>query len=235
MVQWLGIGIFTAVVQVQFLIRGTKIQQAVCCDQKKGQYSLYHTWHNLWFIYEIGKNFKKNLEHNTPWQRVERIEQLNNSLLSNHVVKHCLSCKIGVMVNWMYKSNFKNWIIKVSIKYLDVILLFLKSVSTSSSFTTQETSGDWLIFWLFPHLYVLGGSAGKESTCNGGDLGSVPDLGRSPGEGNGYLLQYSGLESYMDCIFHGVAKSWTQLSGFHFHIFMSFSGLTSSTWKDYLC
>ena len=111
MVQWLGIGIFTAVVQVQFLIRGTKIQQAVCCDQKKGQYSLYHTWHNLWFIYEIGKNFKKNLEHNTPWQRVERIEQLNNSLLSNHVVKHCLSCKIGVMVNWMYKSNFKNWII----------------------------------------------------------------------------------------------------------------------------
>ena len=45
-----------------------------------------------------------------------------------------------------------------------------------------------------------GGSAGKESTCNMGDLGSIPGLGRSPGEGNGYPLQYSGLENSMDCI-----------------------------------
>ena len=53
------------------------------------------------------------------------------------------------------------------------------------------------------------GSAGKESTCNAGDLGSIPGLGRSPGEGKGYLLQYSGLENSMDCIVHGVIKSWT--------------------------
>ena len=44
-----------------------------------------------------------------------------------------------------------------------------------------------------------GVSAGKESTCNVGDLGSIPGLGRSPGEGNGYPLQYSGLENSMDC------------------------------------
>ena len=44
-----------------------------------------------------------------------------------------------------------------------------------------------------------GGSAGKESTYNAGDLGSIPGLGRSPGEGNGYPLQYSGLENSMDC------------------------------------
>ena len=56
------------------------------------------------------------------------------------------------------------------------------------------------------------GSAGKESTCNAGDLGSIPGLGRSPGEGKGYLLQYSGLENSMDCIVHGVIKSWTRLS-----------------------
>ena len=43
-------------------------------------------------------------------------------------------------------------------------------------------------------------SAGKESTCNVGDLGSIPGLGRSPGEGKGYPLQYSGLENSMDCI-----------------------------------
>ena len=53
------------------------------------------------------------------------------------------------------------------------------------------------------------GSAGKESACNMGDLGLIPGLGRSPGEGNGYPLQYSGLENFMDCIVHGVAKSRT--------------------------
>ena len=60
------------------------------------------------------------------------------------------------------------------------------------------------------------GSACKESACNVGDLGSVPGLGRSPAEGNGYPLQYSGLENSMDCIVYGVAKSRTQLSDFHF-------------------
>jgi len=61
-----------------------------------------------------------------------------------------------------------------------------------------------------------GGSAGKNSTCNVGDLGLIPGLGRSPGEGNSYPLQYSGLENSMVCIVHGVTKSWTQLSNFHF-------------------
>ena len=51
------------------------------------------------------------------------------------------------------------------------------------------------------------GSAGKESACNARDLGSTPGLGRSPGGGNGYPLQYSGLENSMDCIGCGVAKS----------------------------
>ena len=60
-----------------------------------------------------------------------------------------------------------------------------------------------------------GGSAGKESACNAGDLGLIPGLGRSPGEGNGYPLRYSGLENLMDCIVHGVAKSRTKLSDFH--------------------
>ena len=54
-----------------------------------------------------------------------------------------------------------------------------------------------------------GGSAGKKSTCNVGDLGSIPGLRRSPGEGKGYPLQCSGLENSMDCIVHGVAKSRT--------------------------
>ena len=60
------------------------------------------------------------------------------------------------------------------------------------------------------------GSAGKESACNAGDLGLIPGSGRSPGEGKGYPLQYSGLENSMDCIIHGVTKSGAQLSSFHF-------------------
>ena len=59
------------------------------------------------------------------------------------------------------------------------------------------------------------GSAGKKATCNAGDLGSIPGLGRSPREGKGYPLQFSGLENSMDCIVHGVAKSQTGLSDFH--------------------
>ena len=58
------------------------------------------------------------------------------------------------------------------------------------------------------------GSAGKEFKCNVGDLGSIPGLGRSPGEEKGYPLQYSGLENSMDCIAHGTAKSQTGLSYF---------------------
>ena len=49
----------------------------------------------------------------------------------------------------------------------------------------------------------------KESARNAGDLGSVPGLGRSPGEGKGYPLQYFGLENFMYCIVHGVIKSQT--------------------------
>ena len=63
-------------------------------------------------------------------------------------------------------------------------------------------------------------SVGKESTCNAGDPSSMPELGRSPGKGIGYPLQYSGLENAMDCMVHGVSKSRTRLSDFHFHITM---------------
>ena len=59
---------------------------------------------------------------------------------------------------------------------------------------------------------VPGGSDGKESACNVGDLGSIPRLGRSPGEGKGYPLQSSGLDNSMDSIVHGGCKSQTQLS-----------------------
>ena len=82
----------------------------------------------------------------------------------------------------------------------------------------KKRSGD-----LPPYLMgFLGVSDGKESSCNVGDLGSIPGLGRFPGEGNDYPLQYSGLENSMDrgawwATVHGIAKNWTQLNNFHFH------------------
>ena len=60
------------------------------------------------------------------------------------------------------------------------------------------------------------GSAGKASACNAGDLGWIPGLGRSPGEGKGYPVQYFGLENSMDCVVREFTKSRIQLSDFHF-------------------
>ena len=76
----------------------------------------------------------------------------------------------------------------------------------------------WRKNWLPTPVFLgfLCGSAGKESTCNTGDLDLISGLGRFPREGKGYQLQYSGLENSMDCIVNRVAKSRTQLSNFHY-------------------
>ena len=78
------------------------------------------------------------------------------------------------------------------------------------------------------------GSAGKESACNAGDRGSIPGLGRSPGKGKGYPLQYSGLENSMDCIVHGVTKSQTWLREFHFTVEASAANAQTSITLTYL-
>ena len=70
----------------------------------------------------------------------------------------------------------------------------------------------------FVRISSSGSSVGIVSTCNSGDPGSIPGLGRSAGEGKDYPLQCSGLENFMGCIVHGVAKSQTRLSDFHFHL-----------------
>ena len=62
------------------------------------------------------------------------------------------------------------------------------------------------------------GSTGRESTCYVGDLGSIPGLGRSPGEVKGYPFQNSGPKNSINCRIHGVAKSQTRLSHCHFHV-----------------
>ena len=92
------------------------------------------------------------------------------------------------------------------------------------SFGFFSIIGYYKIFNIVPCAYIggfPGGSEVKVSACNAGDLGSIPGLGRSPGEGNGNPLQYSCLENPMDrgawwATVHGVAKSQTGLSDFTF-------------------
>ena len=98
--------------------------------------------------------------------------------------------------------------------------------SSVSKESTCKCRWPWVNSWVgkirwrrdrLPTPVFLGfpcGLAGKEFTCNVGDLGSVPGLGRSPGKWKGYPLQYSGLENSMDCIVHGVTENQTWLSDF---------------------
>ena len=115
-----------------------------------------------------------------------------------------VSCIAGrVFTIWDNKEALGTWI-------------YIKLLSSAVIFTLSIVLAGTLATTFFSCHLAFCGSAGKESTCNVGDLGSIPGLGRSPGEGKGYPLQYSGLENSMDCTVHGVAKSQTQLSDSHF-------------------
>ena len=89
---------------------------------------------------------------------------------------------------------------------------FRKLTFSSYSLSLRIKSSPYSHYWIIQSL----------SAFNAGDLGSIPGLGRSPGEGKRYPHQYSGLENSMDCLVHGVSKSRTPLSDFHFHFLLSF-------------
>ena len=109
------------------------------------------------------------------------------------------------------------------------VMFFMSIISVSNvSYCHWTSLNSYFQFCFFPC-----GLAGKESACDAGDLGSIPGLGRSAGEGKGYPLQYSGLENSMDCIVYGVAKSWTRLSDFHSQTYKICSFLVY-VWMSYL-
>ena len=119
-----------------------------------------------------------------------------------------------------------SWWSRWCLKCMDPELELKNLPPSYSSLLAMEAFGERINLGLIPwrrdklptpvFLGLPCGSAGKKSTCNAGDLDSISGLWRSPWEGNGYPLQYSGLENSMDCIVHGVAKSQTWLSDFHF-------------------
>ena len=129
----------------------------------------------------------------------------------------CTSVSLFLFCIWVYRYFFVGSLLSLY-SYFVAVMSSLELMHTPLT-SPGEPPG------------LAGGSDGKESACNVGNLGSTPGLRRSPGEGNGYPLQYSGLENSMDYIVHGVAKSWTWLRDFHFPL--TFYILLSSDIKHF--
>ena len=132
--------------------------------------------------------------------------------------------------NW---SNWTDTPRATLIAQLLRICLQCRKPRFDSSVRTIHWRKDRLLTPVF--LGFLCGSAGKESACNAGDLSSIPRLGRSPGEGKGYLLQYSGLENSMQSVgSQKVENSWATFTfTFHFNIHLLVH--TCSAYVSTLC
>ena len=117
--------------------------------------------------------------------------------------------RYSCLENSMDRGTWRATVHGVSRVWHDWVTCTFLRVMSPTSFIYDDTEH---LFMGFP-----GGSDGKESACNAGDPGSIPVLGRSLGEGNGYPLQYSWLKNPMDigawwAAVHGITTSWTQLS-----------------------
>ena len=113
------------------------------------------------------------------------------------------------ILEWVAMSSFRG-----SSPPRDWICAPFVSCIAGRFFTTVPPGTPLFIYKYVKNVDFPRSSVSKASACNAGDLGSIPGLGRSSGEGKGDPLQYSGLESSIDCIVHGVTKSQTWLSNF---------------------
>ena len=123
-----------------------------------------------------------------------------------------------LQLNSMWTKNFQMF--KLDLEKAEEPDIKLPTSVGSSKKQESSRKNIYFCFIGSPHS-----SIGKESAYNVEDLGSIPGLGWCPGEGRGYPLQYSGLENSMDCIVHGVSRSWTQLSDFHFLLYWLWQSL----------
>ena len=124
---------------------------------------------------------------------------------SNLSLLHLLHCRC-ILYQLIYPVN------------ISLVLYSWWLPASFCKFETQKIIFKFISFVIFKYFSILsfafnfGGSDGKESACNAGDLNLIPGLGRSPGKGSSYPLQYSCLENSMNRGAHGVAKNRTQLS-----------------------
>ena len=140
-------------------------------------------------------------------------------------LKNSMDCVVHVVTkSWTRMSYFHSLPHVIPIIWASLVAQLVKNPPAM-----QETFNSWVgkVCWRRDRLPTPvfldfpGYSAGKESACSVGDRGLIPGLGRSPGEGKGYPLQYSGLENSMECIVVWVAKIQTWPSDFHFHFTFS--------------
>ena len=149
---------------------------------------------------------------------------MKTKLRTVNITSHFLFQKNTFHLSLLFIVRNKNGVLSLALQILEfyirlqsplMTLLIIQIIQSMSS--TSLDDAELFIRSISGFVGFPGGSDGKESACNAGDLGSNPRSGRSPGGGNSYPLQYSGLKNSMDSIVHGVTKSRTQLINFHFH------------------
>ena len=123
-----------------------------------------------------------------------------------------LGCFVAIKLSWRFLFDGSGGAAAMRASFSRVTVFWWLKMQTLQSNNIRRYRVPPPVFLGFPC-----GSAGKEFACNAGDLGLIPGLGRPPGEGKGYPLQYSGLGNAMDYIVHGVTKIWTWPCGFHFY------------------
>ena len=156
------------------------------------------------------------LQHHSSKAVLRLFSQLFIMLLVYLLLLTCVLMKTSLSVHWLTKEfvfitnseyNIKDFHIATMyyVDYFTVIMLYKQELDRLKRL--YKLLGTCIFFFVFTTFPC--GSACKESPCNVGDLGSIPGLGISPGEGKGYPRQYCGLENSMDCIVHGVTKCRT--------------------------
>ena len=153
-------------------------------DREKGRYISKY----IWKFYFLMKPISDYLKVMGSWDRAESRKSLSPCL----ALYPCFTPVPSARASWLSAGRFACF---------------------QDQLFTSKALRDWRPHHRLKNL-TLYSSVGKESACNAGDLGSIPRLGRSPGEGTGYPLQYSCLENSMDSIIHGVTKNRTRLSAF---------------------
>ena len=148
-----------------------------------------------------------------PTSRTQVSLQFQPHLQWSTFIQHLLSVHLILSTTWWGGGDYHQLQVLLGLFYLlacpDLPLHVCECIQ-------QLVCSFSIVIVTYDHLGFPGGSPGKESACNAGDLGLIPGLGRYSGEAKGYPLQHSGLKNSIDCIVHGVTKSWTRLSNFHF-------------------
>ena len=189
------------------------------------EFSRQEYWSGLHFLFQEFTR-PRDLLHCGTWEKNAIYVKRKEVLASDFFKQACHQCECWQDIQKSYRICVGlSWYHRLGSISGPVYCLLCLNHQNCHQYQNTPPRGQYsstethLFIVVYRHqLYLFtfpGGSAGKESACNAGELRSIPGLGRSPGEGKGYPLQYSGLENSV----HGVPKSWTRLSNFQLSLF----------------